>query len=84
MSAIVRQLILMLHWAGFISLIWVISIFTMAFINQPISEVLQILIEGLDPRHSNGLLYLAVFHYPTIWVLTGNRPFFPWQNQKRR
>ena len=62
MSSMVRQLILMLHWAGFISLIWVISIFTVAFINQPISEVLQILTEGLDPRHSNGLLYFCLLY----------------------
>ncbi len=80
MNELLQRLVFGFHWAGFLALVWAIFIFALAFITQPTSEVLQTLNDGLDPRHSNGLLYLAIFHYPVKWILTGNKTFFPWKS----
>ena len=80
MSDILQRIMFGLHWAGFLALIWIVFIFALAFLTQPLNEVLQMLTNSLDPGHSNGLMYLAIFHYPVKWVLTGNKSFFPWKN----
>ena len=94
MQGIIRRLLLLLHWFGFICLFyWLVTFLTMTipamleglneleYALEDIGSILTIMLDLDEAEYPLfWSLWLAVAHYPALWLLTGNRTILPWKN----
>tara|TARA_Y100001970_G_scaffold285136_1_gene404056 strand:+ start:2605 stop:2895 length:291 start_codon:yes stop_codon:yes gene_type:complete len=94
MHGVFRRLLTLVHWLGFICLgYWLITFLgiSLAALSEGVNElkyameditsiiaIMWDLDEAEYPLFWS--LWLALAHYPIVWVLTGNKSLFPWQN----
>ena len=94
MHGVFRRLLALVHWLGFICLVyWLITFLGISLaalaeglneLKYALEDVTSILAIMWDLDEAEyplfWSLWLALAHYPVVWVLTGNKSFFPWRN----
>ena len=86
-----RRLLFLFHWVGFICLLFIVGMFVYALVTERPS--VEMVIAGLldllrnmlnfdNSRNSDAdtfwILWLAVAHWPIKWMLSGDKAFWPW------
>ena len=95
MRGIIRRLLLLVHWLGFMCVAyWVVTFLTMALpalteglngLESAFEDIISILAIMLDLDEAEypvfWSLWFAAAHYPALWLLTGNNAILPWKNK---
>ena len=94
MHGVFRRLLTLVHWLGFISLVyWLITFLGISVVAlteglnelkyamEDITSILAIMWDLDEAEYPLfWSLWLALTHYHIIWVLTGNKSLLPWRN----
>ena len=94
MHGVFRRLLTLVHWLGFISLVyWLITFLGISVVAlteglnelkyamEDITSILAIMWDLDEAEYPLfWSLWLAFAHYPVVWVLTGNKSLVPWRN----
>ena len=93
MQGIIRRLLLLLHWLGFVCLVyWIVTFLAMTipavteglneleYAFEDITSILAIMWDFDEAEYPMfWSLWLAAAHYPSLWLLTGSKTMLPWK-----
>ena len=84
MKDFIERLALLIHWIGFLCLVFFIVSFGLALTPNgglPASEALEALFEVLlfEEGAFSAILWIGIAHWPIKWFITSNKAFFPWK-----
>ena len=94
MRGIIRRLLLLFHWLGFVCLVyWLVTFIAMTIpaateglneLEYAFEDIISILAIMWDLDEAEypifWSLWLAAAHYPVLWLLTGSKAILPWRN----